>query len=262
MDRTVFRDIIRMFDITDDIMMDRVFKAFDTDNDSFISMEEWIKGMSVFLRGTLPEKTKFCFYIYDMGGDGYIGRDDMFHLLKNCIVKSITDEDQEEPVRELVEYCLKLLDIDRDQRVSPGDFSKAVQNDNLLLELLGTCLPSSEEFIYRKQMSRVNRHKKLASDQSVYTKTVLRGHDVTLDRLLHSYDNQLSNRCSELDHEMYIVETYGEEILPRCQKVHDRCVQNTRVKVCRKYLKQKLLDDYSKLEKSKSENLQKADKNA
>ena len=50
-----------------------------------------------------------CFYIYDMGGDGYIGRDDMFHLLKNCIVKSITDEDQEEPVRELVEYCLKLL---------------------------------------------------------------------------------------------------------------------------------------------------------
>ena len=85
-----------------------------------------------------------------------------------------------------------------------------------------------QEFIYRKQMSRVNRHKKLASDHSVYTKTVLRGHDVTLDRLLHSYDNQLSNRCSELDHEMYIVETYGEEILPRCQKVHDRCVQNTR----------------------------------
>ena len=50
-----------------------------------------------------------CFYVYDMNGDGYIGRDDMFHLLKMSIVKNISDEDQEEPVRELVEYCLKLL---------------------------------------------------------------------------------------------------------------------------------------------------------
>jgi len=142
MDRTTFRDFVKLFDITDDIIMDRVFKAFDTDNDTFISMEEWIKGLSIFLRGTIAERTKFCFYVYDMGGDGFIGRDDMFHLLKNCIVKNITDEDQEEPVRELVEYCLKLLDTDRDQRVSPNDFFAAVQNDNLLLELLGTCLPS------------------------------------------------------------------------------------------------------------------------
>jgi hypothetical protein len=29
----------------------RVFKYFDSDNDGFIGKEEWITGLSVFLRG-------------------------------------------------------------------------------------------------------------------------------------------------------------------------------------------------------------------
>ena len=33
-----------------------VFRAFDKDNDSWISQEEWICGLSFFLRGTSEEK--------------------------------------------------------------------------------------------------------------------------------------------------------------------------------------------------------------
>ena len=33
-----------------------VFKAFDRDNDSFVNMEDWVKGLSVFLRGSLEEQ--------------------------------------------------------------------------------------------------------------------------------------------------------------------------------------------------------------
>lgn len=35
-----------------------VFKTFDKDNDGYVSMKEWIQGLSVFLRGTLDEKIK------------------------------------------------------------------------------------------------------------------------------------------------------------------------------------------------------------
>jgi hypothetical protein len=35
-----------------------VYRAFDKDTDSFIKMEDWIIGLSVFLRGKLEEKTK------------------------------------------------------------------------------------------------------------------------------------------------------------------------------------------------------------
>ena len=38
--------------------MDRVFRAFDEDLDGFISMKDWVQGLSTFLRGSLEEKTK------------------------------------------------------------------------------------------------------------------------------------------------------------------------------------------------------------
>ena len=33
----------------DDILMDRVFKAFDKDNDSYINAQEWVNGVCLFL---------------------------------------------------------------------------------------------------------------------------------------------------------------------------------------------------------------------
>ena len=59
MDRLKFRDVLHnSFDMTDDILMDRVFRAFDRDNDSYINMNEWVEGLSIFLRGNLDEKIR------------------------------------------------------------------------------------------------------------------------------------------------------------------------------------------------------------
>ncbi len=66
-----------------------VFKAFDQDNDGYVSLEEWVKGLSVFLRGDFEEKKKFCFDVFDTNGDGFISRDEMFMLLKNSLVRVI-----------------------------------------------------------------------------------------------------------------------------------------------------------------------------
>lgn len=33
-----------------------VYRSFDKDSDGFLSQEEWVVGMSVFLRGTINEK--------------------------------------------------------------------------------------------------------------------------------------------------------------------------------------------------------------
>ena len=44
--------------MSDDYFMDRVFRAFDKDSDGFVSKEEWVLGLSVFLRGSLDEKMK------------------------------------------------------------------------------------------------------------------------------------------------------------------------------------------------------------
>ena len=52
LDRTRFREFLHNgFDMTDDILLDRVFKRFDADNDGYINKEEWVSGLSVFLKG-------------------------------------------------------------------------------------------------------------------------------------------------------------------------------------------------------------------
>ena len=54
MDRSRFREFLHnAFDMTDDILLDRIFKYFDSDNDGYIGREEWIMGLSVFLKGIL-----------------------------------------------------------------------------------------------------------------------------------------------------------------------------------------------------------------
>ena len=53
------RDVLHdSFKMTEEILMDRVFRAFDEDMDGYISMKDWCGGLSTFLRGSLEEKTK------------------------------------------------------------------------------------------------------------------------------------------------------------------------------------------------------------
>ncbi|XP_053117756.1 calaxin isoform X2 [Hemicordylus capensis] len=142
LDRNSFRNILHVtFGMTDDMLMDRVFRAFDKDNDSCVSITEWVEGLSIFLRGTLEEKIKYCFDVYDLNSDGYISREEMFHMLKNSLLKQPSEEDPDEGIKDLVEITLKKMDYDHDGKLSYVDFEKAVRDENLLLEAFGPCLP-------------------------------------------------------------------------------------------------------------------------
>ncbi|XP_053323619.1 calaxin [Spea bombifrons] len=147
-DRNTFRNILHnTFEMTDDMIMDRVFRGFDKDNDSYVNVTEWIEGLSVFLRGTLDEKIKYCFAVYDLNGDGYISREEMFHMLKNSLLKQPSEEDPDEGIKDLVEITLKKMDYDHDSKLSYSDFDKAVRDENLLLEAFGPCLPDSKNIM-------------------------------------------------------------------------------------------------------------------
>ncbi|RDD38572.1 EF-hand calcium-binding domain-containing protein 1 [Trichoplax sp. H2] len=156
LDRTKFRDVLHnYFNMTDDILMDRVFRAFDNDNDSYINVDEWMRGLSVFLKGTLEEKIKYCFNVYDLNSDGHITREEIFHILKNSLTKQPTEEDPDEGVKDLIDQTIRRMDYDHDGRLSLYDYKTAVEAEPvLLLQAFGTCLPSDEvreKFVKRLQ---------------------------------------------------------------------------------------------------------------
>ncbi|XP_033762067.1 EF-hand calcium-binding domain-containing protein 1-like [Pecten maximus] len=146
-DKSKFRDMLQAeFSLTDNVLMDRVFQAFDMDRDTVINEEEWVVGFSVYLSKELDEKKlKFMFRVYDFKDEGSITRESMFYFLKDSFVWTvISEEDADEAPKDLVEIVLKKMDLDKDQRVSYEDFAKVVKEEPLLLEFLGQCLPEAQ----------------------------------------------------------------------------------------------------------------------
>lgn len=59
LDCNTFRGVLQnIFGMTNDMLMNRVFFVFDKDGDGYVNLEEWIKGLAVFLRGTFEEKMR------------------------------------------------------------------------------------------------------------------------------------------------------------------------------------------------------------
>ncbi|KAF5397187.1 EF-hand calcium-binding domain-containing protein 1 [Paragonimus heterotremus] len=157
LDRLKFREILHhTFHMTDDLLLDRVFRAFDYNSDGGITAKKWVVGLSIFLRGSLQERAAFTFRAYDLNSDGLISREEMFQLLKSSLIKILpnsrkhfglqqpTDEDPDEGIRDLVDLVMKRLDMDHDGRVTYPDFQSAVQQDAMLLEILGPCFPEEQ----------------------------------------------------------------------------------------------------------------------
>ncbi|ORX47920.1 EF-hand [Piromyces finnis] len=142
-DRTRFRDLLTDdFEIDDSLLMDRVFRCLDLDSDNYINHDEFMRGMSILLKGSIDEKMKFCFRVYDLNGDNYISKEEMYQMLKNTLIRVV--EEDEDGVKELVEIILKKMDIDHDGRVSELDWYTTIEKDNLLLEAFGKCLANEK----------------------------------------------------------------------------------------------------------------------
>ncbi|KAK4872196.1 hypothetical protein RN001_016320 [Aquatica leii] len=142
-DRTIFRELLHnTFDlITEDMLMDRIFCVWDKNNLGLLTVEAWFSGLSIFLKGTMLEKIQFCFAVYDLNSDGYISKEEMFQLLKNCLIKQPQDEDPDEGAKDLTDLAMRKLDKDKDGKISLNDYQTSILEEPLLLEAFGRCLP-------------------------------------------------------------------------------------------------------------------------
>lgn len=50
-----------------------------------------------------------CFHVYDLNSDNYISREEMFHMLKNSLIRQPSEEDPDEGIKDLVEITLKKM---------------------------------------------------------------------------------------------------------------------------------------------------------
>lgn len=148
MDRLRYREMVSsLLGITDNMMLDRIFQAFDGDNEGSVSENEWILGLSVQLKGTLDQQIAYTYDVYDINGDRSLGRDEISSFYRNCIhpIPGILEpEDLDEATNELVEIAMRKFDINRDGNISFSEYRHIIKKDPLLLESFGECLPKDK----------------------------------------------------------------------------------------------------------------------
>ncbi|XP_041442906.1 calsenilin isoform X1 [Xenopus laevis] len=113
-----------------------LFNAFDMDRTGAIKFEDFVIGLSILLRGTVHEKLKWAFNLYDINKDGYITKEEML-----AIMKSIYDMmgrytypllRDDSPV-EHVERFFQKMDRNHDGVVTIDEFLETCQKDENIM---------------------------------------------------------------------------------------------------------------------------------
>ncbi|GAB5569860.1 calsenilin isoform X3 [Prionailurus iriomotensis] len=107
-----------------------LFNAFDADGNGAIRFEDFVVGLSILLRGTVHEKLKWAFNLYDINKDGYITKEEML-----AIMKSIYDMMgrhtypilREDAPLEHVERFFQKMDRNKDGVVTIDEFLETCQ---------------------------------------------------------------------------------------------------------------------------------------
>lgn len=132
----------KVFGMADDTLMFRICNAFE-EITSVVPLKIWINALSIFLRGSLEEKIKHCWRVYNPIKGSDLRRDQIIQLLKNFVYKH-HEEDEEEAIKDLADIIIKKLDKNNDGKISFVDYRTTVLEDPMMLECLGQCLPDTK----------------------------------------------------------------------------------------------------------------------
>ncbi|KRT80712.1 HLH domain-containing protein [Oryctes borbonicus] len=109
-----------------------VFNTLDQDHSGLISFEDFVQNLSILSRGSLDEKLRWTFNLYDINGDGYITREEMTDIvsaiydLMGKLAEPCIDEDT---VKEKVDRIFQKMDKNQDGVVTFEEFLECCHKD-------------------------------------------------------------------------------------------------------------------------------------
>ncbi|XP_052680453.1 neurocalcin-like [Crassostrea angulata] len=130
----VYSNIFPLGDATE--FARHVFRVFDQNKDGLLDFREFMCGFSVVLLGSLEEKLKFSFNIYDIDGNGFISRNEMSAILsalnKGNFSCGLSQDDPEEKTASI----FNKMDSDCDDNLSVEEFIEGAKKDPFIVKSL------------------------------------------------------------------------------------------------------------------------------
>nr|XP_054365053.1 Kv channel-interacting protein 4 [Mirounga angustirostris] len=103
---------------------------------SSLACTDFIKGLSILLRGTVQEKLNWAFNLYDINKDGYITKEEMLDIMKaiyDMMGKCTYPVLKEDAPRQHVETFFQKMDKNKDGVVTIDEFIESCQKDENIM---------------------------------------------------------------------------------------------------------------------------------
>ncbi|KAL1266765.1 hypothetical protein QQF64_002440 [Cirrhinus molitorella] len=113
-----------------------LFNAFDMDRSGSIRFEDFVIGLSVLLRGSVTEKLRWAFNLYDINKDGYITKEEMLAIMKSIydmMGRYTFPSVKDDAAFEHVEKFFQKMDRNRDGVVTIEEFIETCQKDENIM---------------------------------------------------------------------------------------------------------------------------------
>lgn len=113
-----------------------VFSTMDSNSSGIINFEDFLMGLSILSRGTMDEKLRWIFNLYDLNGDGKVTKEELtlvvssvFDLMGKCTNPVIDDS----VPKRTAEKVFHKLHPRQDGAITIEDFLQICYNDESIL---------------------------------------------------------------------------------------------------------------------------------
>lgn len=166
----VFRETVKKYvpgvSPSDDIFLKRLYAAFDVDNNKTIDFEEFVDGLSIFMKGTPEEKLALSFKLYDVNHDGYLTRPELERVMLQ-LSRTFSEEDQAGEIKAMIARMFDDLDVDNDGRLSFEEYKLSAMKEPLIVDFLEQFLAEHNLSNYPRVPSRPGSVRSFRSGRSL-----------------------------------------------------------------------------------------------
>ena len=114
-------DLATLPDVDKNPLGDRIWRVLAQTGENSIDFKAFVKALATFNdKGNEDEKIKFLFKVYDIDGDGYIAKDELFVILKSLVGNSLSNAQLEQ----ISEKTISDIDTTGEGKMCFEDFKK------------------------------------------------------------------------------------------------------------------------------------------
>ena len=108
---------------------DRICDVLSEKGTNHIDFKEFVRSLAVFNErvaepSPMEEKIRFLFRVYDIDGDGFVNKDELFIILKGLVKDSLSGSQ----LQQIVDKTMKDLDQDKDGKLCFDEFKMAFKD--------------------------------------------------------------------------------------------------------------------------------------